>query len=496
MATGRPSRFLGSLGDDTPFKPPPFTLCHQDTVSDRALALDFAAVPKFSRDSHKLPGLLSPHSRELPDTLRSRDFKARAHLLSLIHAHESARYASTIGDGEPKSHKQKESQLAMALRMSERITANHTIPLLQSAITEALAAAVAIRRETRTKALQGCKSNIIRITLQGRSLLCPTPFHPEAITQAEECARNAPLPPPVLHVNIDGGRLRTQSSSTSKPLHGGGPRFPANKGRGSGPHVSRGWGQRSHKGSASSFRGTRKTQPEKTPKSDSPLPLRLRASLQHWSFASPMAQRVIRKGLTWKWVNKPPAPLRPPPSTCRGTLTHHISRFLAEGIIAEVPLQRCFPSHLFSAPQDFRPRRGKSGHRPLFPQPSHSLSHLQDVHSLEAEELSPQRRLLHFHRHFRRLPPLPHPHALPEVPCLHSRRQALLLPGHAIWDKHRPSHFFPDRDRGSQIPPQHRYFSLGLHRRSAPVERIRREPLHFTRQPQSTSFRSRASPST
>ena len=384
----------------------------------------------------------------------------------------------------------------MALRMSERITANHTIPLLQSAITEALAAAVAIRRETRTKALQGCKSNFIRITLQGRSLLCPTPFHPEAITQAEECARNAPLPPPVLHVNIDGGRLRTQSSSTSKPLHGGGPRFPANKGRGSGPHVSRGWGQRSHKGSASSFRGTRKTQPEKTPKSDSPLPLRLRASLQHWSFASSMAQRVIRKGLTWKWVNKPPAPLWPPPSTCRGTLTHHISRLLAEGIIAEVPLQRCFSVPSLHCPQDFRPRRGKSGHRPLFPQPSHSLSHLQDVHSLEAEELSPQRRLLHLHRHFRRLPPLPHPHALSEVPCLHSRRQALLLPGHAIWDKHRPSHFFPDRDRGSQIPPQHRYFSLGLHRRSAPVERIRREPLHFTRQPQSTSFRSRASPST
>ena len=285
----------------------------------------------------------------------------------------------------------------MALRMSERITANYTIPLLQSAITEALAAAVAIRKEMRTKALQGCKSNIIQITLQGRSLLCPTLFHPEAITQAEECARNAPPPPPVLHVNIDGGRLRTQSISTSKPLHGGGPRFPANKGRGSGPHVSRGWGQRSHKGSASGFRGTSKTQPEKTPyyssygaeastsyapttspptgvppgrlpspqgarggaslvggnalKSDSPLPLLLRASLQHWSFASPMAQRVIRKGLTWKWVNKPPALLRPPPSTCRGTLTHHISRLLAEGIIAEVPLQRCYPSHLFTVPK-------------------------------------------------------------------------------------------------------------------------------------------------
>ena len=88
-----------------------------------------------------------------------------------------------------------------------------------------------------------------------------------------------------------------------------------------------------------------------TPKSDSPLPLRLRDSLQHWSFASPMAQRVIRKGLTWKWVNKPPALSRPPPSTCRGTLTHHISRLLAEGIFAEVPPQRCYPSHLFTVPK-------------------------------------------------------------------------------------------------------------------------------------------------
>ena len=153
----------------------------------------------------------------------------------------------------------------MALRMSERITANHTIPLLQSAITEALTTAVAIRREMRTKALQGCKSNIIRITLQGRSLLCPTLFHPEAVAQAEECARNAPPPPPVLHVNIDGDRLRAQPGSSGKPLHGGGPRFPANRGRGSGPHVSRGWGQKSHRGSASGFRGTRKAPAEKAP---------------------------------------------------------------------------------------------------------------------------------------------------------------------------------------------------------------------------------------
>ena len=218
MATGRPSRFLGGLGDDTPFKPPPFSLCHQDTVTDRALALDFATAPKFSRESHKLPGLLSPHSRELPDSLRSKDFKARSHLLSLLNAHESARYSSTISDEELKCCKHTDSQLAMALRMSERITSNYTIPLLQSAITEALASAVAIRKEMRTKALQGCKSNIIRITLQGRSLLSPTLFHPNAIAQAEECARNAPPPPPVVHVNIDGGRLRVFFDITSAEL--------------------------------------------------------------------------------------------------------------------------------------------------------------------------------------------------------------------------------------------------------------------------------------
>ena len=303
VATGRPSRFLGGLGDDTPFKAPPFSLCHQDTVSDRALALDFASAPKFSRDSHKLPGLLSPHSRELPDSLRSRDFKARAHLLSLINAHESARYSSTISDEELKGCKHKESQLAMALRMSERVTANYTIPLLQSAITEALASAVAIRKEMRTKALQGCKSNIIRITLQGRSLLCPTLFHPEAITQAEECARNAPPPPPVLHVNIDGGRLRAPTISTSKPHHGGGPRFPANKGRGSGPHVSRGWGQRSHRGSTSSLRGTRKAQSERssyhssygTEASTSYTPDD-QSSHRHTSRATPFSQRGSRGG--------------------------------------------------------------------------------------------------------------------------------------------------------------------------------------------------------
>ena len=127
-------------------------------------------------------------------------------------------------------------------------------------------------------------------------------------------------------------------------------------------------------------------------------------------------------------------------------------------------------------PKDFRLGRGESGHRPLFPQPSHSLPHLQDVHSFEGEELGPQRRPLHLHRYIRRLPPHPYPHALPEVPCLHSRRQALLLPSHAIRHKHRTSNILLGGDRGSQIPPQQRNLSLGLHRRLAPMGQIAENP--------------------
>ena len=384
----------------------------------------------------------------------------------------------------------------MTLRMSERITANHTIPLLQSAITEALTAAVAIWRATRTNALQGRKSNILRITLQGRSLLCPTPFHPEAITQAEVCARNAPLPPPVLHVNFDDGRLRTQSSPPASLSTEAGPGFPLTRD----VAAVRMSPEAGDKG------------PTKAPPQASGEPVRLsgRKHSQKW-LPSTSAFVRLSPALVLRVSHGPAGHPQGPdlemgqqtPSTVAATTLN------LQGNVDPSHLQiagrgnhrRGTPTEMLSVlsllcPQDFRPRRGKSGHWPLFPQPSHSLSHLLDVHSLEAEELSPQRRLLHLRRHFRRLPPLPHPHALPEVPCLHSRRQALLLPGHAIWNKHRPSHLFPDRVRGSQIPPQHRYFSLGLHRRLAPVERIRREPLHFTRQLQSTSFRSWASPST
>ena len=64
-----------------------------------------------------------------------------------------------------------------------------------------------------------------------------------------------------------------------------------------------------------------------------------------------MTQRIIRRGLTWRWLHKPPPLAAPPRSSCRGNLSPHISRLLREGVIRHVPLQRCFTSHVFLVPK-------------------------------------------------------------------------------------------------------------------------------------------------
>ena len=50
-------------------------------------------------------------------------------------------------------------------------------------------------------------------------------------------------------------------------------------------------------------------------------------------------------------VKQAPSPVTSPHSTCKGNLTPHISRMLAEGVIAELPLQPCYCAHLFLVPK-------------------------------------------------------------------------------------------------------------------------------------------------
>ena len=84
---------------------------------------------------------------------------------------------------------------------------------------------------------------------------------------------------------------------------------------------------------------------------DLPLPHRLTSNLGRWSFASPMTQRIIRRGLTWRWIHKPPSLSLPPRSSCRGNLSPHITRLLHEGVLLPVPHQRCYTSHVFLVPK-------------------------------------------------------------------------------------------------------------------------------------------------
>ena len=128
LAICRPSRFLHSLKQDTAPSAVPFFICQQDNVSDPAEALSFASAPKFSRDCHKLPDLLSQHTKELPDSLRTKDFEARSHHQGLIFSHESARCSSAISDEELKRSSSCDSRMAMAFRSSERISPTPPFP--------------------------------------------------------------------------------------------------------------------------------------------------------------------------------------------------------------------------------------------------------------------------------------------------------------------------------------------------------------------------------
>ena len=64
-----------------------------------------------------------------------------------------------------------------------------------------------------------------------------------------------------------------------------------------------------------------------------------------------MTRRIISKGLTWKWLLKPPKLTFPSPSTCNINIGPHLPRLLKEGIIAPAPLIPCFTSRLFLVPK-------------------------------------------------------------------------------------------------------------------------------------------------
>ena len=64
-----------------------------------------------------------------------------------------------------------------------------------------------------------------------------------------------------------------------------------------------------------------------------------------------MTQKIIRKGLSWKWSPKPPFLQQPPTSTCKGNFTPHINKLIDRGVVCLAPYQPCFPSRIFLVPK-------------------------------------------------------------------------------------------------------------------------------------------------
>ena len=81
---------------------------------------------------------------------------------------------------------------------------------------------------------------------------------------------------------------------------------------------------------------------------DCHLPWRLKLYIHRWTFVSPMTQKILTKGLTWKWSPKPPALHLPPlETTYNFNLLSHITSLLATEAVIKVPQQLCFSAKFF-----------------------------------------------------------------------------------------------------------------------------------------------------
>ena len=239
LSVSRPSRFLLSLKPDFPNKTLPFSLSSNPTSDSQAEALAFATAPKLGKEAHVLPGLLTTHTRELPDALRTKDFKARQMLHGLLFAHETSKFLGNIGKEAIRNGGGENS----VMRSMVQISSNAVVPTLQALIAQAVNTAVKARKDLRERALASCKNPAIKVTLQGGNLFSPTLFDPVNVKQAEDCARNMP---PIINVNVAKPQrplpfTRGQSSNfRGSPRGRDTPRGPYHQGTQQGPRSYRG----------------------------------------------------------------------------------------------------------------------------------------------------------------------------------------------------------------------------------------------------------------
>ena len=230
FTTNKPSRFIESIKEhhDTTtrtHKVTPFSLLLEPGAESQNKLLAFASAPKLGKDCHKLSGILGGKTREIPETLRSKDYEIRQQLSGLLTAHEFAKLSSNITSDVILKRLAQDRSAALVethVKSVERINNHLFIPIFQTLITNTIGQAKQIRYELREKATSEIKTHSIKTSLKEGSLLSLGLFDEEAVRKAEECYKSTP---PSVHIHAPG--FAHPFSSRPRPSTSYGSRGPS-----------------------------------------------------------------------------------------------------------------------------------------------------------------------------------------------------------------------------------------------------------------------------
>ena len=224
FTTNRPSRFIESIKEHRDItshthKVVPFSLLLEPGAESQNKLLAFASAPKLGKDCHKLPGMLGGQTREVPDTLRTRDYEIRQLLAGLLTTHEFTKLSSNITSDVIFKRLEEDcagraDRVEAHVKSVERINNHLSIPILQTLITNTVALAKQIRYELREKATSEIESHSVKTSLNEGSLLSQGLLDGDAVLKAEESYRSTPTS---VHIHTPGfARPRPTTSYGSR----------------------------------------------------------------------------------------------------------------------------------------------------------------------------------------------------------------------------------------------------------------------------------------
>ena len=179
----------------------PFVLLLASNFDSLSKLLASASAPKLSKNCHKLSGLLAGKTKEIPDSLRAKDFEARQLLAGLLLLHETTKFSSSIASDiilKRSSRDRSIEHVETHVKSIERMNNSCSILTVQALITNAASLAKQQRFELQEKAVNDIKPYSVKSTLKEGSCFTVGLFDEESIRKAQDCYTNAP---PSVHIH-------------------------------------------------------------------------------------------------------------------------------------------------------------------------------------------------------------------------------------------------------------------------------------------------------